>query len=123
MRGLSGIDAVDGVRGLLAWWGPAGVDEAIGEEPHGWLAPRVPARTTHAPAAIVADSAALEVFPSDIQTFHAWLALDTSLTEAGWGTPDARVMPSGQAAARLMVITDVPDTDDVTTGKLLGGEA
>ena len=110
MRGHVGMDAEAGARAYLAWWALAGVDEAIDETPRGWGAQRAasPAKTTQIG------------YPGDIQRFHDWLARDPSLPEAGWGK---RVLAGGQPATRLMVISDLPDAEDVGAATLFAGEA
>lgn len=95
----------------LNWWEEAGVDTIVGEEARDWLAPKAKAAEA-APAAPPPDA-----LPDTIAGFHAWLAATDQLPFAAPGA--ARAMPSGDPAASLMVMTDMPSRD----GGLIDGEA
>ncbi|WP_336960154.1 uracil-DNA glycosylase family protein [Sphingobium aquiterrae] len=119
----------------MAWWSLAGVDCAIGEAPVNWLQP--PARPARAldsspPAAAPSPSApiapapsAAPRWPTDIAAFRRWLADSQDILEAAW--PGPRILPGeAENAAEnvdVMVITDMPDADDIAGGALLGGDA
>jgi DNA polymerase len=124
----------------MAWWALAGVDCAVDEAPVDWLrAPPVatktaPARNIHgamrsgdgvpAPAAIAAAAqpdAPVARLPSDLVAFRRWLAESPDIIESQW--PGPRVLPGEATGAELMVITDMPDADDIATGALLAGDA
>lgn len=87
------------IEGLMSWWALAGVENWVSEERVDWLRPA-------APAAPVREAAAPATFPDTIADFQDWLARSADLPEQCW--PGARVMPSGPAMPRLMVILPAP---------------
>jgi len=56
-------------------------------------------------------SPAPEVLPDTLAAFTAWRTGE-SVPEAGWMTP--RIGPSGPAEAQLVVLTDMPESDDLS---------
>lgn len=116
----------------MAWWTLAGVDAAVSEEPCNWLKPapvHVPSpdtmvrdaggrSNTISPTSSVAQKHI--TLPGTLEAFHQWLAIEQSLPESGWIGP--RILPTGLAGARLMVVTDMPDADDTASGEMLSGE-
>jgi len=98
----------------LHWWQEAGVDTIVGETPRDWLNPR------KAPAVKAGDAHA-EALPATLGAFQAWLLAGD--VPAFGGAPAARVGPSGDPAAGLMVLVDMPAAEDVAAGALLSGEA
>jgi len=100
----------------LQWWSDAGVDTIIGEEPRDWLRPKAKAE---APAT-AADEAADEL-PGQLDLFHAYLASSDRLSFASPSAP--RLCPSGDPASGLMILTDMPTSEDCSEGILLSGEA
>lgn len=111
----------------LAWWIEAGVDVAVGEEPRDWLRPRqsdaaaplAGAEGAAAPAS--APAPAPEKLPGQLDLFQAWLKSSDTLPFAAPAAP--RVCPSGDPAAGLMVMADMPSGDDCAAGTLLSGAA
>jgi uracil-DNA glycosylase family 4 len=105
----------------LQWWADAGVDTLIDEEPRDWLRPKPkaePAPASPAPAAAQAESE--EALPGQLDLFQAYLR-DTD--RLPYATPAApRICPSGDPAAGLMIVTDMPSGEDCSTGTLLSGE-
>lgn len=97
----------------LSWWHEAGVDTLVGECPRDWLNPKAAAPVAEAPA-----SPPAEAIPDELDTFSAWfvaLPLDS---------PSApRLGPSGDPAAELMILVDMPGPEDLAAGRLLAGEA
>lgn len=122
MRGSMQDNAALAAEAYLAWWNLAGVSVAVGETPVDWLRPA----GTSGPA-MVARPASLTpaernvITPHDLPSFHNWLATDANQVERRW--PGRPVMPSGEAGAALMIVTDMPDPADVEAGNLLTDRA
>ena len=122
---------------VLQWWSDAGVDVLIDEEPRDWLRPqpaplarasepaplqRQPDRRALQPSAptVPAPAAPVEELPGQIDLFQAYLRTSETLNFAAPSAP--RVCPSGDPASGLMILADMPSTDDCGTGTLLSGE-
>lgn len=116
MRGLLQADEAAAASAYLAWWELAGVDCATAEEPVDWLRPVAPVQAAPpAPALPEGEK------PATLEALMAWIANDPAQPERRWpGTP---IMPIGSPQAPLMVITDMPDTADMSAGALLGDRA
>lgn len=99
----------------LSWWRESGVDTLVGEEPRDWLSPAAaaPAAASEAPAALA--------LPENPEAFRDWLLTSDDVPLAAHGP--TRVGPSGDPAAELMVLLDMPSAEDVAAGRLLSGEA
>ncbi len=117
------------IESLTGWWELAGVDAAVGETPVDWR--RLDAKVDAAETAVVLPSIAKEKspalpakptveWPSDINTLKAMIANGAALPGNGFGT--GVVVPAGPSACDVMVISDLPDRDEVT-GKTLGSGA
>jgi DNA polymerase len=104
----------------LSWWEEAGVDTIVGEQPRDWLAGPKPAAIKAAGPVEVAVPAPAEALPGELPAFQAWLATTDAIPFASASAP--RVMPTGDPAAGLMAITDVPTAEDVASGILFSGE-
>lgn len=121
---LSPVD----ITSLLGWWQDAGLDTLVDETPRDWLAiaeraaPIVaapaPAAPKSAPAPVPAKPAAPS-FPDSLPAFQAWLATSEKIAMPF----AARIAPAGDPASGMMVLVDLPDPDDLGTGRLLSGEA
>lgn len=112
------IESLDrqAIDSLLDWWRESGVDHAVGEQPRDWLRrAAVPATPTTAPLRAVTEK------PQHLAEFQAWLATATGLPMDRTGS--VRVAPIGTEQAPVMVLGDLPDRDEVATGKPFGGEA
>lgn len=112
------------IESLIEWWRDAGVDVLIDEAPRNWLAETklvAPAVTASAPQPMTPPRQSAPVaLPENLPEFLAWLASDTqTLTDY---PVRQRVAPQGDTANIPMIVTDVPERDDVTTGQLLSGE-
>ncbi|QAY78603.1 uracil-DNA glycosylase [Sphingosinicella sp. BN140058] len=120
---------------VLQWWSDAGVDVLIDEEPRDWLRPQpVPSaraaepapldarRQSAPPAARVpaAPAAPAEDLPGQLDMFQAYLRTSESLSFAAPAA--SRVCPAGDPASGLMIVADMPSTEDCGTGTLLSGE-
>jgi len=118
------MDSV-GAFSVLRWWQEAGVDTLVAETPFDWLAPErrgavTPSRVSEPAASPHPAPAARErEIPETLPAFQEWLLSgDVPLAVPG----AARVGPSGDPAAGLMVLIDMPSPDDVEAKRLLSGE-
>jgi DNA polymerase len=100
---------------LILWWQEAGVDVAVGEAPRGWLR----GNETPAPAPLAPSSSTEK--PGNLPAFQAWLATARGLPMDRPGA--SRVAPHGVEAAKVMLLSDLPDRDDAGAGRPIGGEA
>lgn len=113
---------------VLQWWSDAGVDILIDEAPRDWLRPQpapagAPAPEARKPARAPAPpprEAPAETLPDQLDLFQAWLKSSDTLAYAAPSAP--RVCPSGDPASGLMILADMPSTDDCAAGTLLSGE-
>lgn len=106
----------DWAASTLSWWADAGVDVIVDEEPRDWLNPK-----PKAPPPAAAAEPAGEPPPAQLDLFRAWLADAGGLPFAAPSAP--RIVPSGDPAAGLMVMTDMPAADDCASGALFSGDA
>lgn len=102
----------------LQWWLEAGVDVMIDEAPRDWLRPEIKAPPPPAPAPTEARE---ERLPDQLDLFQAWLRDSGTLPYASPSAP--RVCPSGDPASGLMIMVDMPATEDCRDGALLSGDA
>lgn len=114
MRGSLSEHAALSADAYLAWWSLAGVDCAVGESPIDWLRA---ARPAVVPPVAEPRAPLAPARPATLDAFHHWLATDASQPESRW-SPGRAIMPAGRAAARLMVVTDMPDPADMQAGTL-----
>jgi DNA polymerase len=105
---------------LLQWWSDAGVDCLIDEAPRDWLRPE-PEKVAPIDAVAAAPEAKAGALPDQLELFHSFLAEDASLPFHAAAAP--RVCPAGDPMSGLMMLTDMPATEDCSTGILLSGEA
>ena len=109
------------IESLNGWWKLAGFDSAVGEEAVDWLAldakPEVVARVPvkqvpqqELPAKTKAE------WPQDIETLRRMISEGAALPCNTFG--NRMVAPIGPENARLMVISDLPDADELAAGKL-----
>src|ERR1044072_2248473 len=103
---------------MLQWWSDAGVDCLIDEAPRDWLRPE-PERTASVGPAAGAPEAKSEILPDQLELFRAFLDEDTALPFHSPAAP--RVCPAGDPTSGLMVLSDMPATEDCGTGILLSG--
>jgi uracil-DNA glycosylase len=116
------------IDSLTGWWELAGVDGAVGEMPVNWLeldakADAVEILTVATPAAkekvpVAPVKPSLE-WPLDTDTLKAMIASGAALPGNDFGT--RFVAPVGPAACEVMVISDLPDQDELGTGTLGSG--
>jgi uracil-DNA glycosylase len=89
----------------LEWWRDAGVETLQEDEARDWLARPAPVQA----AAAAVTSPQPEILPDTLAAFTAWRTGET-VPEAGWLTP--RIAPTGPVNAPLVVLTDMPESDD-----------
>lgn len=111
---MPGIDRV-AAESIIQWWLEAGVDVAVGEGPRDWL------RRQQAPIPAVPTAVAPSAKPDDLAAFRVWLATSAGLPMDRPGA--IRVAPQGGEAAKVMILSDLPDRDDAADGKPIGGAA
>ena len=109
------------VESLLGWWRDAGVDVAIDEEPRRWLSVPETATAGARSAATPVVAAQKPQLPDSLETLRAWIASD--LEQLGDWPVRQRIAAQGHPATALMVLTDVPEREDLASGALLSGEA
>lgn len=101
---------------MLSWWQLAGVDVTVDDTPRQWLrtastpetAP-VQTRTAPAPTAL----------PATLEALTEWLASAETFPELG----TIRLAPTGTTAGGLILLTDMPDQEDLATRTLIAGAA
>src|SRR5215204_5120183 len=104
---------------VLGWWIEAGVDVAVQEQPRAWLGA---AATVPAEAVPVAQTpAAAQDLPASLEAFRSWLGETPSLP-LGQGNA-RRVLPRGIEAAEVMLLADMPTSEDVASGQPISGQA
>jgi len=111
---IGGVDRL-AADSLITWWQDAGVDDAVGEAPRAWL------RRTESPVPVAAPVVVPAEKPADLAAFQAWLAASPSLPMDRPGA--IRVAPQGGEHAEIMLLSDLPDRDDVADHKPIGGDA
>ena len=99
---------------LIQWWQEAGVDVAVGEAPRAWL------RGMEAPAQAAMELAPASEKPTDLTSFQAWLATAGGLPMDRPGA--IRVAPAGAEAAKIMIMSDLPASEDAAERRPVGGE-
>lgn len=102
----------------LQWWAEAGVDTLVDEVPRDWLRPKSRAP---APAGIPPADDMPDALPGQLDLFQAYLASSDRLSFASPSAP--RICPAGDPASGLMILADMPTSDDCAEGVLLSGEA
>lgn len=114
------------IASALSWWAEAGVDSLVDEQPRVWTAPAavlapkadIPLPASPEKAMVVAPS--LPDFPSSVDALADWYL---AAPLPGVGPRAQRLAPAGDSRARLMVLVDMPEPDDLTAAMLLAGEA
>ncbi len=116
------------IESLTGWWELAGVDAAVGEVPIDWLTVetrvevKTEASTTPAtvslPARAGPDQPAVE-WPTDIDMLKSMIRNGVKLPGNGFGTDF--IAPSGPSSCEAMIISDLPDQDEVAGGSLGSG--
>lgn len=100
----------------LSWWVEAGVDVAVAEEPRDWLRAGAPASPPTQVAEAAATAASLH---EDLSAFRHWLSNEPGLPLDRAGA--RRVLPHGAEGAEVMLLSEMPGSDDGDAP--IGGEA
>jgi DNA polymerase len=112
---------LDGVAiSALDWWAEAGVDTLADDSPRDWLAavpasperPAIPKKVAATPAPVKA------ALPDTLAAFRAFLLADESIP----GPARGRVDSTGDSASGVVIVVDMPEAEDRTSGTLLSGE-
>lgn len=101
---------------MLSWWQLAGVDVTVDDAPRQWL------RTASTPAIEPAQAPAAPspaALPATLEALTEWLVSPETFPELG----TIRLAPMGTTAGGLMLLTDMPDQEDLATGTLITGAA
>ena len=106
----------------LEWWRDAGIDVLVDEAPRDWSAapPAAPDAPKRRAAAQAVAAAAPAPLPATLAAFATW-RVGPEAPEADW--PGAPIAASGDPAADVMIVVDVPDREDQDTGTVLSGAA
>jgi DNA polymerase len=100
----------------VSWWQLAGVDVTVDDSPREWL--RAATAPTGKPSephpAPVSDA-----LPTTLEALVSWLNSSETFPALGAQRP----APSGAVAGGLMLITDMPDIEDASSGTLVAGTA
>lgn len=123
------LAASEMVESLTGWWELAGVDAAVGETAVDWLA--LDAKVDVAESVVALPPVAKEKpsaapskpavdWPTDIDKLKAMIANGAALPGNAFGT--SFIAPAGPSACDVMVISDLPDQDEVA-GRTFGGGA
>lgn len=121
MRGAVEFRSDHPIGNLLGWWALAGVDTPVSDIGQAWLARAEPERTPPTqtiPRAIPSGGGEM---PAHLPDFLAWLRTSPDIPEAAWAGP--RIVPDAAAGREVMVITDMPDPEDMAAGALFSGES
>ena len=115
------------IESLNGWWELAGVDAAVGDMPVDWLLSDAQAEAVEHPAALPksADNVPAQPakpaadWPPDIETLKTMIASGAALPSNAFGM--AYVAPVGPSACDVMIISDLPDSDEIAAEKLGSG--
>ncbi len=118
------IAASEMIESLTGWWELAGVDTAVSDISVDWLA--LDAKPEPVLAAPVATAPQPELvvkpkseWPQDIEALRTAISGQIALPGNGYG--NRSVASIGPANCELMVVSDLPDSDELASGKLGGG--
>ena len=106
----------------LEWWRDAGVDMLVDEGARDWTAapPAPPAPAARRATAQAVASPLAAPLPATLSDFTAWRH-GADAPEAAW--PGTSIPATGNPAADIMIIADLPDREDGDAGVLLSGAA
>jgi uracil-DNA glycosylase family 4 len=106
----------------LEWWRDAGIDALVDEAPRDWTAaPPAPIEAPRPRPGVAAVAAPVIVpLPRTLADFETWRASEHA-PEAGW--PGRPIAASGDPAAAIMILADLPDREDGESGALFSGAA
>ncbi len=112
------------VSSLNAWWELAGVDCAVGDETVNWLTLdaklEISALIPDNPKPLPDLPVKMKIeWPQDIEALRSMISNGAALPSNAFG--NRHIAPVGRSNASLMIISDLPDGDEVATGKLGSG--
>lgn len=132
MANRTNPEILEQITGALDWWRDAGVDCDFLDAPRQWLAaaedlrPRdgLQGERTRPPAARAPEPVPpppparfeADALPVDLPAFHEWWLTELLLDG---GASGGRVLPTGHAGAKLMIL--VPEPEDADADMLLSG--
>lgn len=102
----------DWALSALKWWEDAGVDVIVGETARDWLNPAAKAPAPRPEAQVRADR-----LPDGLADFRQWLLATDRLPVP----PSSRVPAAGDPESGLMILVDMPSTEDLAASALLAG--
>lgn len=102
----------------LDWWAEAGVDALADDLPRNWLAAAPVSEAAAAPSAAVPSAVPAPALPDTLAAFRAFLLADAGVA----GPTNARIDAAGDAASGIVIVVDMPETEDRASGNLLSGE-
>ena len=106
----------------LAWWLESGVDVLVQDEPRDWLRPAPPpAAADHVAEDQSPIGTPANELPETLDLFRDWLA--NAPAPAFAATATRRVMPRGAENAAVMLMSDLPSSEDAAAGEPIGGAA
>jgi uracil-DNA glycosylase len=118
------IAASDMIDSLNGWWELAGVDSAVSDISVDWLALDVKPDPTSIPPVVAKMQPEVTVkprveWPQDIEALRLALSEQTALPGNGYGSRP--VISIGPSSCDVMVVSDLPDSDELASGKLGSG--
>ena len=116
--------ASDMANSLHSWWELAGVDCAVGDETVNWVTLdaklEIAAPPPNKPEHLTELAAKTKIeWPNEIEGLRTMIATGAALPSNAFG--NRHIAPVGPSNASLMIISDLPDGDEVATGKLGSG--
>ncbi|HYC95383.1 MAG TPA: uracil-DNA glycosylase family protein [Sphingomicrobium sp.] len=115
MQAIAEVPGRAAAESLINWWLEAGVDNAVGEAPRGWL------RQNRSTTAVAPAPNVTEPSPETLVELRHWLASSVQLPMASAAA--RRIMPHGPENASIMLLSDAPALEDFASGQPIGGEA
>ena len=111
------LDWQKAAASALDWWREAGVETLVDEAPRDWF--RAAEAPALAPSSARPPTAQPAAMPANLREFEAW-RIGEAAPDSGWSTS---IAPQGAAGSGLMVLVDMPEREDASTGQLVSGEA
>ena len=132
MDGVTTFGADDSVQSLTNWWAIAGVDEVVTDVAVDWLARDAKPEPKEAATSVVVKVepkstlqatpvAPLADWPSDIATLQTMVSEGALLPGNMFGGKS--VAPLGATNSEVMIISDLPDQDEIGAGILGSGKS
>lgn len=119
------------VRSYMDWWNLAGVETLCADAPTDWMHQPVTAEApAHSPATLKSPAAVpttasppptapAAAWPTDLAALQAELAESSQLPGSSYST--RRASPVGGIGARLMLIGDIPEAEEIEAGQFGAG--